>query len=406
MPPIKILYLDHTSELGGAERSLLDLLGRLDRKRVEPILVTSPKGPLVERARALGVEVILLDVDEGALTLSREEWSQHRLKFLWKARGFAFEVLRLVRLARSRGIDAVHTNTLKAHVLGSLVAWLSRRPIVWHMRDLPSKRGDARNLLDRLFKVVNPGIIAISTAVAEDLSPPYAPRTRVVYNGIDLAAFDARRDTPAVGFPPHDGPLVGTISHLIPWKGQDVFLFAASQLLRRVPTARFLIVGDPIFQFQGERERLEGIARYLGIADRVTFAGHREDVPAVLAHLDVFVLPSLYEPFGRVLIEAMAAERPIVASRAGGVPEIVADGETAVLVTAGEPHPLAEALADLLEDPERSRRLAAAARRRVSECFTLDATLRGVMQAYQAFGLLPPENASSNVVLPEASTLT
>jgi glycosyltransferase involved in cell wall biosynthesis len=384
-----VLYIDHTSELGGAERSLLDLLARLDRTRIEPLLVTSPAGPLVERARALGIEVVLLDLDETALTLSREEWSTHRMTFLWKARGFAREVWRLNRLIRTRGIDFVHTNTLKAHVLGSLVAWLARRPVVWHMRDLPSKRGDARNLLDRLFKVVNPGIIAISQAVADDLSPPFAARTRVVYNGIDLAQFDARSQAPVAAAGEGEGPLIGTISHLIPWKGQDVFLYAAAQLLRRHPDARFLIVGDPIFQFRQERERLEGIVRFLGIGDRVSFAGHREDVPAVLASLDIFALPSLYEPFGRVLIEAMAASCPIVASRAGGVPEIILDGETGVLVTPGDPQALSDALCAMLENPEMAKRLALAARARVSASFSLDATLSGVMEAYAAFGLVP-----------------
>jgi glycosyltransferase involved in cell wall biosynthesis len=386
---VRILYIDHTSELGGAERSLLDLLGRLDRERIEPILVTSPAGPLVERARALGIEVVLLDLDETALTLSREEWSTNRLSFLWKARGFSREVWRLAGLIRARDIDVVHTNTLKAHVLGSLVAWLSRRPIVWHMRDLPSKRGDARNLLDRLFKIVKPGIIAISQAVADDLSPPFAARTRVVYNGIDLDAFDARKLAVSDLPPAEAGTLIGTISHLIPWKGQDVFLYAAAQLLRRHPEARFLIVGDPIFQFRQERERLEGIARYLGISDRVVFAGHREDVPAVLASLDIFALPSLYEPFGRVLIEAMAASRPIVASRAGGVPEIVLDGQTGILVTPGDPQALADALAMMIEQPQTAQRLAVAARIRVCEAFSLDATLAGVMAAYEAFNLLP-----------------
>lgn len=388
MAPTRVLYIDHTSELGGAERSLLDLLTHLDRSRVEPILVTSPHGPLVERARALGVEVVLLDVDPEALTLSREEWSHNKARFVWKARGFIGEVWRLAALVRRRGVQVVHTNTLKAHVLGSLVAKLSGRPIVWHMRDLPSKRGDARNLLDRLFKLVNPGIIAISAAVAEDLSPAMAARTRVVYNGIDLAAFDARTRTPAEGLPPGDGPMIGTISHLIPWKGQDVFLYAAAQLLRRHPAARFMVVGDPIFQFQLERERLEGIARHLGIGDAVSFVGHREDVPAVLSRLDVFALPSLYEPFGRVLIEAMAARRPIVASRAGGVPEIVLDGETGVLVEPGDPQALADALAGMLESPTRAETLAGAARERVADCFSLEATVAGVMAAYEAFGVV------------------
>jgi glycosyltransferase involved in cell wall biosynthesis len=219
-------------------------------------------------------------------------------------------------------------------------------------------------------------------------------RTRVVYNGLDLAAFDREAARPAeLPLPGGDGPVIGTVSHLIPWKGQEIFLRAAAQLLQAHPGWRFVVVGDPIFQFRTERERLERLAGELGISDRVTFAGHREDIPAVMSALDLFVLPSLYEPFGRVLIEAMGARKPVVASRAGGVPEIVLDGETGVLVPPGEPEALADAIADLVVDRERAERLAAAGRARVEKHFSLEATVQGVLEAYEDFGLLPPAPA-------------
>ncbi|MFP5504552.1 MAG: glycosyltransferase, partial [Candidatus Sericytochromatia bacterium] len=200
-PPAKarILYLDHTSHLGGAERSLLDLLERLDRDRLEPILATSGGGPLVDRARALGIEVMVMSVGDKALELSREAWQDRPWRVLWQARGFAREIARLVRLVRARRIEAIHTNTLKAHVIGSIVAFLSRRPIIWHMRDLPSSRGDARRLLARFFALVRPGIVAISEAVAADMPPGMRARTRVVYNGIDLSRSDARAAEPPAG---------------------------------------------------------------------------------------------------------------------------------------------------------------------------------------------------------------
>jgi glycosyltransferase involved in cell wall biosynthesis len=391
----KVLFLDHTSQLGGAERSMLDLLAHLDRSRVVPILATSPGGPLVERAQALGLQVELLDVAPEVLTLSREEWSRNRWAFAWRARGFMKEVARLARLMREQDVAVVHTNTLKAHVLGSLVALWARKPIVWHMRDLPSTRGDARALLGVLFKLVKPGILAISRAVADDLPPPMRARTRVVYNGIDMAAFDRAAAQPAeLPLPPGDGPVIGTVSHLIPWKGQEIFLRAAAQLLGSHPGWRFVIVGDAIFQFRNERDRLEALADQLGIRDRVAFAGHREDIPAVMRALDLFVLPSLYEPFGRVLIEAMGARCPIVASRAGGVPEIVLDGETGVLVPPGEPEALADAIADMVIDRARAVQLGAAGRARVEKHFSLEATVEGVLEAYEVFGLIPPVPAT------------
>lgn len=370
---------------------MLDLLAHLDRNRIVPILATSPGGLLVDRAEALGLQVELLDLDPEVLTLSREEWSRNRWAFAWRARSYMKEVARLAALMRRQGIAVIHTNTLKAHVLGSLVALWARKPIVWHMRDLPSTRGDARALLGVLFKLVKPGILAISRAVAEDLPLAMRVRTRVVYNGLDLAAFDLAAAEPAeLPLPPGDGPVIGTVSYLIPWKGQEIFLRAAAQLLESHPNWRFVVVGDPIFQFRTERDRLERLADDLGIRDRVSFAGHREDIPAVMRALDLFVLPSLYEPFGRVLIEAMAARRPIVASRAGGVPEIVLDGETGVLVPPGDPEALADAIADLVIDRDKAEQLAAAGRARVEKHFSLEATVEGVLEAYEVLGLLAP----------------
>jgi glycosyltransferase involved in cell wall biosynthesis len=394
--PLPVLFLDHTSQLGGAERSMLDLLARLDRSRIAPWLATSPGGPLVERAEALGIPVTLMALDPGVLTLSREEWGASRWRFVWRARTFLGEVLRLAALVRREGIAAIHTNTLKAHVLGSLVGLFARVPVVWHMRDLPSSRGDSRKLLALFFALVKPGILAISEAVKADLPAAMRTRTRVVYNGIDLAAFDARAEAPAEGLavPGGDGPLVGTVSYLIPWKGQEVFLLAARALLDRHPTWRFVVVGDTIFQFREERARLEAVAARLGLGDRLTFAGHREDIPGVMRAFDLFVLPSLYEPFGRVLIEAMGASKAVVASRAGGVPEIVKDGETGLLVEPGDPPALARAIEAVLDDPALRERLAAAGRARVEACFSLEATVRGVEEAYEAFGLLAPREAA------------
>lgn len=390
--PARILYLDHTGELGGAERVLLDVLPRLDRARIEPILAASPEGELLDRARALGIEVAPLRLDEAARTLSREAWGAGPLAFAWQARGYLQEAMRLAALLRERRVDVVHTNTLKAHVLGSLAARLAGRPLVWHMHDLPSTRGDTRNLLDHMARLARPDVVAVSAAVAADLSPAMRARTRVVHNGLDLAAFDraAAVPGPPLPLPPGDGPVVGAMSYLIPWKGHEVFLRAAQRMLAVRPDLRLVIVGEPIFQWRDERDRLEAIARALGVADRVAFAGHREDAAAVLGAFDVFVVPSLFEPFGRVVIEAMAASRPVVASRAGGVPEIVLDGETGLLVPPGDDAALAEAVLALLGDEERARRLGAAGRRRVAEAFTLDAQVAGLVAAYEAFGLVPP----------------
>ncbi|HEY9722283.1 MAG TPA: glycosyltransferase, partial [Oscillatoriaceae cyanobacterium] len=202
--------------------------------------------------------------------------------------------------------------------------------------------------------------------------------------------FHHPREIAPLALPVGEGPVVGVVSHLIPWKGQDVFVRAAARLAPDHPDWRFVVVGDDIFQFRGERTRLEALAASLGIGERIAFVGHREDVPGVLEQFDLFVLPSLYEPFGRVLIEAMAATRPIVATFAGGVPEIVLDGETGVLVPPGDDERLAQAIAAVLADSALAKRLATAARQRVETHFALTRTVEGVMQAYGDWGLTAP----------------
>jgi len=164
---------------------------------------------------------------------------------------------------------------------------------------------------------------------------------------------------------------------LTPWKGQDDFLRAAAIVAERHPEARFLVVGDCV---SSEAERasdaayrddLHALADRLGIAHLVRFTGYRDDVPAVMNALDVFVLPSHFEPFGIVVLEAMAAARPIVATAAGGVPDIVDDGREALLVPPQAPEALAEAVARLLDDPALADRLGRAAEERVRDEFPI-----------------------------------
>ncbi len=147
----------------------------------------------------------------------------------------------------------------------------------------------------------------------------------------------------------------------------DVLINAAPQILARFPDAHFLIAGDGTC-----RESLVALAGQLGITDRVTFLGHRDDVPAVLAQADMFVLPSRSEALPNSVIEAMASGLPVVASRVGGIPELVDDGKTGYLVPPGDPNALADALARLLEDPRRSAELGRAGRIKIEQNYSFD----------------------------------
>lgn len=347
---IRILFVDHAEALGGAERSLLLLLEHLDKPRFFPILACNP-GPLAEAARGLGVQVELVSM----LRLRREITAPLRLWLGTRA---------LIRLIRRERIDLVHSNVMRASLYASLAAWLAARPLIWHVRDVFAPGAYVR-WMDHRAAV----IIAISEATADPL--PQSKLIHLIPNGVDVADFDLPPGTREqmrgeLGLSATT-PVVGLVGRLRPWKGQRDFLRAMTLVRERYPQARFLIVGGNIFGGdEGYRAELERLAQELGLGEATLFTGQREDLPALLSALDVLVHCSVEpEPFGRVIIEGMAARLPVVAYRHGGAGEIIVAQETGLLVPPGDVQALGQAVAELLGDPARAERLGQAGRRRV-----------------------------------------
>lgn len=366
--PITVLFVDHAEAIGGAEQSLLLLLDHLDRSRFRPVLAAN-RGPLARAALHRGVPVRIAVMPK----------IRGRPDALWHlGRGAA----RLARIVRHERAAIVYSNVMRASFYAAGAARLTGRPLVWHVRDIHDEGWYLRlmcGLADRA--------IAISGAVAAPI--PCREKTRIVSNGLDPEPFD-RADGGAfraeIGVGP-DEVLIGIVGRVWPWKGQQTFLDAAARIAPRFPTVRFAVIGDVLFA--SERDYLAELrdhARTIGIAGRVVFTGHREDVPEVMAGLDLLVHASRAEPFGRVLIEAMAAARPIVAFGDGGVPEIVIDGETGRLVAPGDVEALAGAMAELIADPNRRRALGAAGRARVERLFTAAATARSIERILEEIG--------------------
>jgi len=360
-----LLFVDHAPALGGAELSLLCLLGRLDRGRWAPQLI-SPGGPLAEEARALGLPVHVLPLER----LRRS--SRAPLAWLAGARAIA-------RVAREAEAALLIANTVRAALYTAPAARLAGVPFVWHMRDYwLSEAAPAHPWLDRLGKrLLAAGatrVIANSRSVAAQL--PHADRVAVVYNGIEVERYD-----PALpggpfrarhGLPPA-GPLVGMVGRLRPWKGQERFLRAMARVAESLPEARFAVVGGAILgPDDGYPARLQRLAGELGLGERVIFTGHLADVRPALAAMDLLVHPGDPEPFGRVVVEAMAMARPVVACAHGALPEIVLPGETGLLVPPGDEAALAAAVLALLHDPEQRQRMGQAGRARVERCFSVE----------------------------------
>jgi glycosyltransferase involved in cell wall biosynthesis len=380
------MYIDHTSDMGGAEHNLLNLVSTLRARGVHARVLTTPGGGLVERLREREIAVELFDLSERTRFVPRERVGSGLVRLLL---GQLPELARVQADLRRRilasPVDLVQTNTLKAHVLGSLAVLGTGVPIVWHLQDLITQRGNSRPLLGALGALVRPRIVCISEAVRADLPPELARTARVIHNGIDDEGLRLRvsgRDVRSEFDIPAGAPLAVTVAHLIPWKGHRHLLAAARHLRGRFPELRYLLVGGEILQWKGQRQALGAEAERLGVADRVIFAGLRADVAELIAAADLLVLPSEHEPFGLALIEAMALGRPVVATAGGGVPEIVVDAQTGRLVPVADPQALAQGIAHFLEHPAQARCAGQAGRERVRAHFSLAAMAEQFLSFY------------------------
>ena len=410
----KILYVEMAHGLGGSVVSLYQLVRGLDRSRYDPIVLFYWDNPYVGRFRQLGLETIvwagprkkgdaMVPLSPPLLVSGRYRgWLE---KFPWME-GFyhglglvlrtIFQTLplawRVRRIIRSRGVDLVHANDLvgcNREVI--LAARLSGRPCICHIRAF-----ERYTALDRFLIQFVDRFIFISQAIASScISQGVDPmRGTVVYNALDATeffqAFDDGSGRERLGLRPDDR-VVGIIGRLVPWKGHEVFLRAMAQVAASMPHLKCLIIGDAESgdEEQGSRRyraELEDLVRELGLADRVKFLGWRGDVPQLLSTMDLLVHSSIEpEPFGRVIIEGMAAGKPVVAVAAGACPELIENGVSGLLVPPGDADALAEAVKTLLQDPDRMRAMGIVARRQVENRFSIAEHVRRIEQIYDSF---------------------
>ncbi len=270
----------------------------------------------------------------------------------------------------------MHTNSLKSGLYGSLAARLARRPVVWHLHDrlaadyLPAR---AVTLMRRAVRVLPTTLVTNSEATRATVPRP--PRSGVTVVPNPVAPMPGRSLSPEV-------ERVGMIGRLTPWKGQSVFLRAFARAFAGTDV-RATIVGAALFGEDAYEQELHDLAAALEIADRVDFLGFRSDIEAQLESIDICVHASVVpEPFGQVIVEAMAAGVPVVAADGGGAAEIVADGKTALTHPPGDVDALAAALTRLAGDSDLRERLVAAGRERARD-FGPEAVAERLDQAYR-----------------------
>jgi glycosyltransferase involved in cell wall biosynthesis len=381
--PAKIAYVDHAVDTGGAEKSLLDIIERLDRSRFEPALYCSQDASWLDEARLHEVAVHRVFAPGGLLDRKRDDLRGGLLAGRRDLVGALRPVGRLWRELWRERPALVHTNTLKTHLLAGSASHLAGCRLLWHLRDI-LEEGNALNWLLRAARRFQPKVIAISKAVERSLGEAEVDVV-VIYNGTDLSAFrpgvnrEATRSS--LGLKPAD-IAVAIVGRLTPWKGHRELLRAVGALAGEQANVKLLVVGEVAFWEDIYEAELRRMAEDLRVADRVRWLGFRKDVPDILAASDIFALPSVDEPFGRAIVEAMACEKPVVATRSGGVPEIVVEGETGLLVSPGDDGELAAALRQLTGSEELRRRMGKAGRERAMRLFDVNRTAAQVQELY------------------------
>ncbi len=374
MAPLKVIHVITRLDQGGSAQNTLLTALRHDRARYAPMVAAGEPG----RWTAQGGQAATLDncrrLDEAGIPwtlmdcLVRHPSPWQDLRAVW----------RLWRLFRAERPDIVHTHTSKAGTIGRVAAWLARVQTVIHTPHGHVFYGHFGPVLswiflqiERLLAPLTSQLIALTDAERDDhlvRRVGTAEQWSVIPSGIDLSQFqDAQRrgrQRPAFFECPADAIVIGSVGWLTEIKGHRTLIEAMAQLVPSNPRLHLVLVGTGHLH-----DDYVALAAKLGIERHVHLVGHREDIPACLAGMDIFVLPSLNEGMGRALVEAMAASLPVIASRVGGVPGILEDHHTGLLVPPADPSALASAIAAQLRQPARARAMALAASQRIGSQF-------------------------------------
>ncbi len=353
-----------TGTNGGAQEHLHTLMTRIDRSRYDASVVSLSPGSAARKLQRAGIPVVVIDDPDDAVAVGALA----------------------VHLAAVRP-DVIHNHMYRAELVGTRAAialekmGLHRPYVVSTVHSSRVRSAEDREQLRRLTPHMD-RLIAVSHAMERKIADEgrdTAPTT-LVYNGVDLDRYDHQEPCCTLrddyGMEP-GSQIVGVVARLEPEKGHSTLLKAWPAVLRAVPNAYLLVVGEG-----SRREALERQAAELRIAHRVVFTGRRDDVPAVTAAFDVAVLPSYREAQGLTILEAMALSRPVVASNVGGIPEMVEDGVTGLLVPPDDPDALAGAIARLLLDHSLADTIARAGHDLVHDRFCVELMLKAIETIY------------------------
>ena len=363
-PSVRLGLLSERSDFfGGGQRSLCDLAGALRGSRVEPLVILPGAGPLAAALEAEGIGWVGVP-----LASSR----------VMKAPAFLRSLLRLMEVARSRRLDLLHSDSPRTALYAGLTALLLRRRHVWHVRASRT----SSPLADRVLAGLSDAVLAVSGAASRRTPALRLSRkVRVVHTGLPRIEFLERGAArAALGLPPEPF-IAGVIGRVELEKGADVALAALPALRAAVPGALLAFLGpEEKSPIDGQSGPLRAAAA--GLSGAALFLGERPEAAPLMRAFDVILHPARHDALPRVLIEALFAGVPVVASTVGGIPEMIESGRSGLLVPSGDPLALAAAAIALARDPSLRSRLAEAAGQRAAALFGIDAMLRDILAVY------------------------
>lgn len=370
MSNLRILHTNfHKYMVGESKRILANVHGLKERGH-HVVLASPEKSAIIRQARDMGLDTF---------TGVQFESGFHPL-------GELRDILALKRLIFEHKINIVHTHGSKDSWAGALAAWLSPGK-VGVVRTRHNHYPVSRHLFNRwLYQRLTHRLVAISEYIRDGFTRDNfvpAEKTSLIYSTVDTGKYnpatDGKKFRSELGISNAE-QLVGMVAFVIPRKGHKYFLEAAVKILQAEKSkVKFVIVGDGDDSLEEELKTRVGEA---GLERQILFTGFRQDIESVLAGLDIFVLPTLEEALGMAFVEALAMKKPVVATRVGGVPEIVRHMQTGILVPPRDVDALSEAITSLIHDKKLAKKLAEGGRRLVEDEFSTDTLVSKTERVY------------------------
>lgn len=404
----RILYLDHTAKLGGGEIAILNLVKALDQKRFKPVFILASDGPLATQLRDADIETHVYPLSSNVIETRKDSINANVMIQLNKIFECLSYARRIAQFAKEQNIDIIHTNSLKSDIYGGIAGRFAGIPVIWHIRDnidtnyLPAF---AVTVMRFLARVVPNIVVANSESTLKTVGVINRKSTAVVYSGINhqdringevvhdgvssttksryLELFNRLHQNGH--FNQSKAPIIALVGRIAHWKGQHVFIKAAEDVLSKYPNAVFQIIGAPLFGEYDYEKSLHEQVEKAGLTGKVQFLGFRNNIPELLKDIDLLVHASIIgEPFGQVVIEGMAAAKPVIATNGGALPEVVVDGVTGILVPMGDASAMADAIIEVLSHPDRAYTMGLAGLHRVRERFTIMHSVRKIESVYDS----------------------